>query len=242
MSLVVVLHHSQDVVNVAVVIRAMMNFGLDDLRLVAPEEYDTRRIEGIAHKSGGILKRVRLYDDLEDALADCVHVVGMSARQRSAKRTVQDPEDAASELVALAQQDTVALVLGPEDRGLSNEELDRCHRVITVPTTPAHPSLNLAQAFTVMAYQLFRARGTAPARKPPRRRAAPATHRQYEQLFEDAEATLNAIEFFKTRNPAIVMRTVRDIAHRTPLDQREAKLLRAMCIEVVRFLERKGVR
>lgn len=242
MSLVVVLHRPQDLVNIAVVIRAMMNFGFEYLRLVAPEEYDTRRIEGIAHKSGRILKSVRLYDELEEALADCVHVAGLSARQRAAKRTMQRPPDGAGEILAAARAGTTALVLGPEDRGLTNEELDRCHRVVTIPTVPEHPSLNLAQAFTVMAYELFRARGVETPFKPPRREAPPATHEEYERLFTDAEAALEAIEFFKTRNPAVVMRTVRDVAQRTPLDQREAKLLRAMCLEVVRYLERQGVR
>lgn len=242
MSLVVVLHRSQDLVNVAVVIRAMMNFGLEDLRLVEPEEYDVRRIEGIAHKSGRILKRVRRYGTLNDALADCIHVAGLSARQRAAKRSMQRPADAVGGLLAAAREGTAALVLGPEDRGLSNEELDRCHQVVTIPTAPEHPSLNLAQAFTVMAYELFRAGAPEPPFKRPRRSAPPATHGEYERLFTDAEAALHAIEFFKTRNPNVVMRTVREVGQRTSLDQREAKLIRAMCIEVVRYLERKGVR
>jgi TrmH family RNA methyltransferase len=242
MSLVVVLHRSQDVVNIAVVIRAMLNFGLEHLRLVAPEEYDTHRIQGIAHKSGRMLKRIRLYDDLEEALADCIHVAGMSARQRAAKRTMQRPGEAAVELLATARTGTTALVLGPEDRGLTNQELDRCHRVITIPTAPELSSLNLAQAFTVMAYELFCARGGEAPFKRPRRAAPPAMHAEYERLFADAEAALDAVEFFKTRNPSMVMRTVREVGQRVPLDQREAKLLRAMCIEVVRYLERKGVR
>lgn len=241
MSLIVVLHQPQDVVNIAVVVRAMMNFGFKDLRLVAPEVYDTHRIEGVAHKSGTLLERVRQFDTLDAALADCIHVAGMSARQRAAKRTMQRPADAAPELEQTAAKGPVALVLGPEDRGLSNEELDRCHRVITIPTSPKHPSLNLAQAFTIMAYELFRARGTAPTFKPPRRRAAPATQEDYELMFADAEAALERIEFFKTRNPATVLRTVREVGRRVPLDRREAKLMRAMCIEVVRFLDRKGV-
>lgn len=242
MSPVVVLHQPQDVVNIAVVMRAMLNFGLERLRLVAPEEYDTHRIEGITHKSGRILKRVRFYDNLDEALADCIYVAGMSARQRAAKRTMQRPAEAAVELLAAARTGTTALVLGPEDRGLTNEELDRCHRVITIPTTPELASLNLAQAFTVMAYELFCARADEAPFKRPRRAAPPATHAEYERLFADAEAALDALEFFKTRSPAMVMRTVREVGRRVPLDQREAKLMRAMCIEVVRYLERKGVR
>ena len=85
MSIVVVLHQPQDLVNIASVIRAMKNFALIDLRLVAPEEYDEYRIEGIAHNSYDVLERVQQFDDLDAALADCTFVVGLTARSRTAK-------------------------------------------------------------------------------------------------------------------------------------------------------------
>lgn len=240
MNLVVVLHRPQDLVNIASVVRAMKNFALRDLRLVEPAEYDTRRIQGIAHNSGDLLRRVQLFESLDSALADRTYVTGMTARQRAAKRSMLRPREAAAELLRAAAQGRGAVVLGPEDRGLTNDELDRCHRVVTIPTSPDYPALNLAQAFTVLAYELFAVRGDPPF-KPPRRRAGAATQAQLELLFRDAESALDAIEFFKTRNPASIMRTVREITHRTPLDAREAKLLRAMCLEVRRYLERKGV-
>ncbi len=240
MSLVIVLSRPQDLVNVASVIRVMKNFGLRDLRLVAPAEYDERRIEGIAHGSGDILNRVAMFDELNGAIADCAFVAGMTARQRAAKRNVLWPRQAAAEILREAAAGTAAVLLGPEDRGLSNDELDRCHRLITIPTSP-YQALNLSHAFAVMAYELHVAGGERPLKRP-RRRAPAATAAHLELLFGDAERALDAIEFFKTRNPEYVMRTVRDVAHRTPLDAREAKLLRAMCIEVVRYLQRAGVR
>jgi TrmH family RNA methyltransferase len=231
--IVVVLDRPQDLVNIASVIRIMKNFALRDLRLVAPVEYDAYRVEGIAHKTGDILKRVVVVQDLDQALADCHCVAGFTARQRSAKRNAQRPRDAAPELLALAESQLVALLFGPEDKGLSNDELDRCHRVITIPTSAEYPSLNLAQAVSVMAYELFLARGT-PAFKPPRRAAEPATQEQLERLFADARAALEAIDFFKTRNPEPIMRTVREIIHRTPFDGREVELARAMCLEITK--------
>jgi tRNA (cytidine32/uridine32-2'-O)-methyltransferase len=240
-SIAVVLQRPQNLVNIARVVRAMQNFGIRDLRLVAPAEYDASRIQGIAHKSAPLVRRVRIFDELDEALADCAHVAGMSARQRTAKRNVQRPREAAGEVLAAAELGVAALVLGPEDRGLTNAELDRCHRVVVIPTHHDHPSLNLAQAFTVMAYELYLASGEPPL-KPPRRVAPPATQEQLERLLDDAQASLDAIEFFKTRSPTTVMRTVRDVTHRAPLDRREVKLLRAMCLEVLRYLERKGVR
>jgi TrmH family RNA methyltransferase len=240
-NLVVVLVRTQNLVNIAGVVRSMKNFELRDLRLVAPEEYEPRRIEGIAHTSGDLLKRVEIFDHLDEALADCTYVAGMTARQRTAKRNVRRPREAAPELWTAAAEGRAALVLGPEDRGLSNEELDRCHRSIVIPTNPDYQALNLAHALTLMAYELYLARGEQPLKRP-RRAAPPADQAQLEGLFDAAQRALEAIEFFKTRNPESIMRTVREVVRRTPLDRREAKLATAMCIEVVKFLERSGVR
>jgi len=237
--LVVVLHRPRDLVNIASVIRIMKNFALRDLRLVAPAEYDAFRVEGIAHKTGDVLKRVVVFDALDQALADCHHVVGFTARQRSAKRNAQRPREAAGEVLAVSEATLVALVFGPEDRGLTNDELDRCHRIVTIPTSADYASLNLAQAVAVMAYELFLARGTPPL-KPPRRAAEPATQEQLERLFADARRALEAIDFFKTRNPEPIMRTVREVLHRTPLDAREVELARAMCIEAAKRVRREG--
>ncbi len=239
MSILVVLHQPQDLVNIAHVVRAMKNFGLRDLRLVAPREYDGYRVEGIAHQTQDVLARVRVCDALEEALADCVHVVGFTARGRTAKHTVQRPRAAAAEILERAATGPVALLFGREDKGLDNEALDRCHRVVTMPTSPAYASLNLGHAVVLMLYELALARGDeARPVKLPRRRAPPATVEELERLFADAERALGAIEFFKTRKAETVMRTVRDMVHRAPLDQREAKLLRAMAIEVVKYRER----
>jgi TrmH family RNA methyltransferase len=238
LSIVVVLHRTQDLVNIAGVVRAMKNFELRDLRLVSPVEYDAYRIEGIAHNTGDVLQRVRQFESLEEALKDCVHVVGLTARQRSAKRNAQRPRDAAPEILEAAEAGPTAILLGPEDTGLNNEELDRCQRSVTIPNNPLYASLNLVQAFSIMAYELLLARNDARPFKPPRREAPPASHDDLERLFADAERALMAIDFFKTRQQEGVMRTLREVLHRTPLDQREAKLIRAMWIEVVRFFER----
>jgi tRNA/rRNA methyltransferase/tRNA (cytidine32/uridine32-2'-O)-methyltransferase len=238
MSLVVVLHEPQELVNIAHVVRGLKNFGFRDLRLVAPREYDAFRIGGIAHQTHDLLARVAIFETLEAALADCVHVVGFTARGRSAKRNVQRPRDAAAEIVTLWDAGPVALLFGREDKGLTNEALDRCHRVVTIPSDPAYSSLNLAHAVVLMLYELALLRGDPLAFKVPRRRAEPAPVEQIERLFADLEHALTAIEFFKTRDAEHVLRTVREIIHRAPLDEREVKLLRAMAIEVVKYSER----
>ena len=237
--IVVVLHEPQDLVNIAHVVRGMKNFGLRDLRLMNPREYEAYRVEGIAHQTADVLARVQRFGSLEEALADCVHIVGFTARGRTAKRNLQRPRDAAAEVAGVATQGPVALLFGREDKGLSNEALDRCHRVVTIPSDPSYSSLNLGHAVIIMLYELALAQGAeALPFKEPRRSSEPAVAADLERLFVDVAKALEAIDFFKTRNADGVMRTLRELAHRTPLDEREVKLLRAMAIEVTKYGER----
>jgi tRNA/rRNA methyltransferase/tRNA (cytidine32/uridine32-2'-O)-methyltransferase len=239
MSIVIVLDQPQDLVNIAHVVRGMKNFGFKDLRLVQPREYDAYRVEGIAHQTGDVLARVRSFGSLDEGLAGCVHVVGLTARGRTAKRNQQRPREAGAEITALAEDGLVALLFGREDKGLSNEALDRCHRVVTIPSEASYASLNLGHAAIIMMYELALAGGAGDRPfKAPRRVSEPAPVEEVERLFADVQRALEAIDFFKTRNAEGIMRTMRELVHRTPLDLREVKLLRAMAIEVVKYGER----
>ena len=234
----VVLYEPQDPVNIAATVRAMKNMGVSTLRLVRPVAYDPWRLEGIAHDTGDIVERIEAFDDLPSALAGCVRVAGFTARRREAKREVVRPREAAVELLGFAADGPVAVLFGREDTGLPNDALDQAHVVVTIPTT-AHASLNLAQAVLVALYELHLAAGDRTRRILPARKSAPAaSHEQFEMYFADAERALSAIDFFKTRNAEHVMRGVRSLAFRARPDQRELSLLRAMAIEVVRFLRR----
>jgi TrmH family RNA methyltransferase len=239
---ILVLVAPQDIVNIGAAVRIAKNFGLTHLRLVTPETYDPWRVEGIAHNTGDLIERITLHDSLDDAIADCLWAVGLTARERTAKRTVFRPGPAAAELVARAESGPVAIVAGREDKGLTNEELDRCSALVTIPTNPEYRSLNLAQAVAIMCYECWLARGgeRRPI-KPPRKPAEPASMELMERLFSDWSRALWAIDFFKTRQSDHVLRSLREILFRSQLDAREASLIRAMGIEVVRFLERSGI-
>jgi len=239
---ILVLVNPQDIVNIAGAVRIARNFGIERMRLVNPETFDPWRIEGIAHNSADFVAGIELVDSLEAAVADCVHVAVLTARGRTAKRRTVRPREAAAELVSAAATGPVAMVVGREDRGLTNAELDLGHVLVTIPTDPENSSLNLAQAVAIMAYESWIARGgeTAPL-KPPRKDTPPATSAQLEELFGDWRRALWAVDFFKTRRPDSVMRSFREIVHRAALDGREASLVRAMGIEVVRYLARAGV-
>jgi TrmH family RNA methyltransferase len=234
----IVLDEPQDPVNIAATIRAMKNMGVATLRLVRPVPYDRSRIERVAHDTRDVAERIEHYDSLGDALGDCVFVAGHTARRRSAKWRLASPRDAAADALARAADGPVALLFGREDKGLANDALDRAHVVVTIPTTE-HASLNLAQAVLVALYELHVADANASrAIAPPRKDAPPATSAQYERLFTDVERALAGLEFFRTRNAELILRTVRSLAFRATPDAREIELLRAMALETLRALER----
>ena len=240
---VVVLQETQDIVNIAGTMRAMMNMGLYRLRLVKPALFDAYRIDGIAHGSKQYLDKVEFFDTLDDALADVLLSVATTARWRSEQFVWQHPRAAAPDLLAMpaTRQKPIALVFGREDSGLFTEEVDLCDRVITIPTNPKHSSLNLAQAVLLVLYELWMAeQGEGRGLPQPRKikTAPPASTTELNAMFADMEVALERIEFFKKRNPAVIMRAVRAAGRRAQLNQRETKLFRAMAIEVRKMIDR----
>jgi TrmH family RNA methyltransferase len=234
----IVLYEPQNPINIAGTIRAMKNMGVSTLRLVRPCPYDPVRLEGIAHDTRDLIDRIERYDDFDSAVADCVRLVGFTARRRAAKWQILDPRTAAEDALSYTEHGQVGIVFGREDAGLPNEILDRVHAAVTIPTT-THASLNLAQAVLISLYELHLAAGDATRTLPgPRKDAPPATTDLIERFFTEAHQALDSIQFFKTRYPEHIMRSIRALTFRAAPDARELSLLRAAALEVVRFLER----
>jgi len=213
--------------------------GVGDLRLVRPCPYDPFRIEGVAHDTRELVERIRHFDTLDDALADCARVIAFAGKRRSAKWERLAPRAIAERYVAdLAEGHRVALLFGQEDHGLPNDALDRAHVLCMIPTTE-HSSLNLAQAVLVALYEFHLAAGDATRHIDAHRHpASPASHEDWERMFTDVEAALDSIAFFRTRNPELVMRALRSLAFRAKPDTREVAMLRASAIEVLRTIDR----
>lgn len=236
----VVLVEPQDPVNIAGTVRAMKNMGVSTLRLVRPVPYDPVRLEGIAHDTWEIINAIETYGDFDAAVADCVRLIGFTARRRRAKWEILDPRIAAADALGHTAHGRVGLVFGREDSGLPNEILDRVHAAVNIPTTE-HASLNLAQAVLIALYELHLAAGDATRTlRGPRKEAPPPTTDSYERYFAELHHALDSIQFFKTRFPEHIMRSMRAITFRAAPDDRELSLLRAMALEIVRFLERTG--
>ncbi len=238
-NVVIVLDQPIDVVNIAGVIRGMMNMGLSRLRLVRPDDFDSYRIQGIAHRSSPIIAATEVHDTLDSAIADAVWVVGTSARPRTANRNYVRPREVAPSIIERTAEGPVCILFGREDRGLTNEGLDRCHAVAIIPTAPEYWSLNLAQAFLVTAYEIFLAAGGATGDLPRGRRSTePATSEDLESMYAAVQEGLARIRFFKgARQPEAVLRTLRTILGRADLDARESRLIKAIGFEIGNYLD-----
>ncbi|MCC6429515.1 MAG: RNA methyltransferase [Gemmatimonadaceae bacterium] len=235
----VVLYESQDPINIGAVVRAMKNMGVWDLRLIRPCHYDPNRIEQIAHDTRDLVERIRHFDTIDEALADCVRVVAFSGRRRAARWARHTPRSAAEDLLEHAPSGRVAIMFGREDHGLPNDALDRAHAVATIPTTE-HFSLNVAQACLLALYELHLQAGDVTKRiAGPKHAAGAPTMQEYEQTFADAQSALESIAYFKTRNPELVMRAVRSLVFRAGPDARELLLVRTAAIEVLRTIDRE---
>ena len=239
----VVLVETTDAVNIGGVVRAMGNTGFLNLRLVRPVNFDPWHVGGIAHYTQHIVDATSTFESLADAVADQQLVVCLTGRHHRTERNQMALQAAIDRLASAAQQgERVAIVFGREDWGLNNEMLDCCHAVTTIATNPAYPSLNLAQAALLVLYQLFqRASGEQQRFRPPRKVAPAAPSGLLEELVADGERMLDAIEFLHSRSRTHILRSLRVMLFRAHLDAREAALLRAIVIEVRRFLKRKGV-
>ncbi len=205
--------------NLGAVARVMKNFALPDWAIVDPRTHDFHAARRVAVHAEDLLDRPRLVDTLDEAVADCVWVVGTSSRKVEGKRRLQ-PREVAQEARAREAAGPVALVFGDERSGLTNEEIDRCHDLSVVPTDPAQPSINLAQAVLVYAYELGQARqpDTAGAPLP-----QAATDRELEVVEEALREGLRASGFLRGPERHVVKDLLTTL-RRARLTRAEARL------------------
>ena len=218
--------------NVGAVARAMKNNGLGDLVLVDPRGYRRFPAAAMAVHASDVLDRMRRVGTLAEAVADCGWVVGTTCRPGSYRRRAKTPREAAAEIAGIASRNRVALVFGPEDHGLSNEDLKLCHELVTIPTHGDYASLNLAQAALVCFYELFLA--VHPARE---ETATLATSERLEQMYERLRDALLRVGFLHGANPEHIMFTLRRIFGRARLEEREVAIWLGIARQIEWFAE-----
>ncbi|MFZ5861544.1 MAG: RNA methyltransferase [Nitrospirota bacterium] len=213
--------------NIGAAARALKNFGLSRLDLVAPEcGHLTSDSLKMAYGARNVIEGARIHATLREALADArwAAAFGMARPDRPDARWLAD---AAPALAEQAHAHDTALVFGPERSGLSNDELALCHQLVAVPTDPAQPSLNLAQAVLLGCYELTRA-----ASPPPASPRALATGEEIDGLTDHLDTTLHAIGFLQPPQGRRLLHELRGFISRAQPSPREVRVLRGILRQI----------
>jgi tRNA (cytidine32/uridine32-2'-O)-methyltransferase len=217
--------------NIGGAARAMKTMGLSQLGVVNPRRYPDPQAEWRAAGAQDVLDATVVYDTVDDAIADCQWVVGTSTRSRRIPWPVKDVADAAAEMLAQPVGYRVAILFGRETSGLTNEELQKCHCHLQIPANPEYPSLNLAMATQVVAYELYKqhlaiAAGAVPDAAVWDKPMATMAH--VEGFLGHLEAVLVRSRFIDDGSPGQTMARLRRLFMRVALDETEVQILRGV--------------
>ncbi|AMG74802.1 RNA methyltransferase [Sphingopyxis granuli] len=220
---VIVLVRPQLGENIGTVARAMLNFGLTELRLVAPRDGWPNPAAGPAASGADVvLANARVFDTLADAVADCTDVYATTVRKRGVTKPVLTPEAAATQVHATSGRS--AYVFGPERSGLDSDDVALAHNIVTVPINPAFGSLNLAQAVILIAYEW--SKGEALASPPEVPLDPPAPHRELEDLIDHLVRDLDAAGyFFPPERTTATLRTLRTALTKTGWSHNDIRMM-----------------
>ena len=244
--------------NVGAVARAMKNMGLSDLSLVSPEFNKVLSEDEAVRRSAGaedVLTSAKTFSSLDDAVSDCHVLIGASARNRKMPWPLMNPRDCADEVLrllgeskAVNSETKVAFLFGREASGLSNEELQRCHYHVNIPSNPEFSSLNLAMAVQVICYELRMAllNSSESYSKNITAILSPkdsgwdeplASVDDLEGFLAHLEETLIKTEFHNPEKPRQLMTRLRRLFQRAHMDQMEVNILRGVLTSIQKGLK-----
>lgn len=227
--------------NIGAAARAMWNFGLDHMRVVAPRDgWPNPAAVAMASGAGRLLDEARLCADLPDALADCDFVFATTARDRDLTKPVFSPEAAMIEARRrISEGQRVAVLFGPERAGLENEDIARANAIVSVPVNPAFASLNLAQCVLLMGYEWIRGAGDIVELDDGLAGTEWATGEEVEHLAGHYEQRMETAGFFYPEHKATSMKVnLRNMWSRMPLTRADVQMFHGMMRQMVRWKER----
>ena len=250
---VVVLVHPQLGENIGTAARAMANFGLHELRLVAPRDgWPNDRATTASSGAHWILDRAQVFSEVVSSLKNMNYVYATTARPRDMIKEVITPEQAGDDMrVRVGRGERVALLFGRERWGLSNDEVSLADVIVTAPVNPAFASINIAQAVLLMGYEWFKEHATTLGQQSPQLAALSgpglqtpstrlATKEELYGLFDHLERELDAAGFFKTekKKPTMLL-NIRNMFGRAQLTEQEIRSLRGMVSSLTRTHQRR---
>ncbi len=209
--------------NLGMTARAMTNCGFKDLRLISPRAELNKEAYQLAVIGAEILDDAIISDDLARETRDCALVVGTTRRKGGLRRNFLSPEEAADMIRSSIAVNKVAIVFGAEDNGISNEDLELCHWIVSMHTGSEQESFNLSHSVALVLYLINRA--VVSHKGGPRKLARAA---DLEHMFEDMGLFLLEIGFIHERDPKRMVSTLKHIFHRSGLSDRDVKIIRGI--------------
>ncbi|MBL3597339.1 RNA methyltransferase [Rhodovulum sulfidophilum] len=227
--------------NIGAAARAMWNFGLDRMRLVAPRDgWPNPRAVALASGAGRLLDNAGIHATTAEAVADCDYVFATTARPRGLTKPVVTPEQAMTETRALlAEGRRVAVLFGPERAGLENDDIARANAIVNVPVNPDFASLNLGQCVLLSAYEWRRQTADILPERLELAGADPASQIEVEKLAEHYEERLSEAGFFfpETKAPGMKI-ALRHLWSRMPLTRPDVQILHGVLRQLTRARSR----
>ncbi|MXS83218.1 RNA methyltransferase [Nitrosomonas oligotropha] len=222
----IVLSHTSHPGNIGAAARAMKTMGLQSLYLINPKCFPDAEADARAANAIDILQQAKVCAELDEALDNTVLTAAITARPRELSHTIFDARQGAMELVRQVRQQPVALLFGRENSGLTTAEVNKCQIIIHIPANPRYPSLNLASAVQVMAYELRMALTESPT--PPAASGVPANFNEQELLYTHLEQLMIASGFLDPQKPKLLMQRIRRLFARAHLEKEEVQILRGI--------------
>jgi tRNA (cytidine32/uridine32-2'-O)-methyltransferase len=226
--------------NIGGVARAMKNMGLTQLYLVEPKDYPSPQAQWRAANAMDVLEGAKVVATLDEAISDCGLVVGTSARERRIPWPLFTPRECGQRAIVEAPVHPIAIIFGREDRGLTNEELHKCHYHVHIPTNPNYSSLNLAAAVQVLTYELrmscLEMQNSGEALHFNDWDMPPAKLDAVENYYTHLQETLESLGFIKPNNPRQTMTRLRRLYNRIRLDEMEVAIMRGMLTSIQNYM------
>jgi tRNA/rRNA methyltransferase len=214
--------------NIGAAARAMRNMGIRQLVIVDPQNLDLSKALKLAtHFASDIIEKSKFYPDLKEALSPFNYVVGTTARLGGQRQVVLTPLTLARNLIPISVKNRIAILFGPEDKGLSNEDIRYCHALVNIPATE-FSSLNLAQAVMILCYEIFIAGGEANEEFTPRM----ASRHELDGMYDQLKDILVRISYINSENPDYWLNHFRSFFTRLQLRAKEVNIIKGLCRQV----------
>ena len=223
--------------NIGAAARAMKNMGVMNLCLVKPFAFPSEQAIFRAVSAADVIENAVVVDSVDEAIADCQLVIGTSARDRRIPWPMLEPRTCGDKVVSEHNSgNKVAILFGRESRGLTNDELQKCHYHVNIPTGKEYSSLNLAMAVQVICYEILQSSlALAESGKSSNWDVKFASASDIEYLFEHLEKTLIEVKFHDPETPRQLMTRIRRMLNRIRPDQMEVNILRGFLTAVNRL-------